>query len=131
MLFAELVATSAAVAATRSRAEKIAQLAALLARLAPDEIAAAVAFLSGELPSGRIGVGGATVARAAGAGGATSPTLAISDVERFLAAVLATVGAGSASARSQQIAAFFARATAAEADFLVRLLVGALRQGAL
>src|SRR5258706_14985946 len=99
MLFAELVATSAVVAATRSRAEKIAQLAALLARLAPDEIAAAVAFLSGELPGGRIGVGGATVARAAGPGGAAAPPLAIGAVRNRLRAVPPAVGAGPAAAR--------------------------------
>jgi DNA ligase-1 len=50
---------------------------------------------------------------------------------RFLDEVFATVGAGSAALRSQQIAAFFARATVAEADFLARLFVGGLRQGAL
>jgi ATP-dependent DNA ligase I len=131
MHFAELVATSAAVAATRSRAEKIARLAELLARLAPDEVRAAVAFLSGELPNGRIGVGWSTVARAVDSASAASPSLAIADIERFLDEVLATVGAGSAAQRARQIAAFFARATAAEAAFLTRLLVGELRQGAL
>jgi DNA ligase-1 len=131
MLFAELVATSAAVAATPKRVEKIARLAELLRRLAPHEIRAAVAFLSGELPTGRIGVGGSTLARAAATGSAASPELAIGDVAVFLGEVLATVGAGSAAARSRQIAAFTARATPAEADFLGRLLVGELRQGAL
>jgi DNA ligase-1 len=131
MLFADLVATSAAVAATPKRGEKIALLAELLRRLGLDEIGPAVAFLSGELPQGRIGVGWSTISRALAAGAAASPELAIGDVVQFLDQVLATVGAGSAAERSHRIAAFFARATDAEADFLARLLVGELRQGAL
>jgi len=131
MLFADLVAASAAVAATRKRGEKIARLAEALRRLAPDEVGPAVAFLSGELPHGRIGVGWSTISRTAAAGAADAPTLTIGDVARFLDEVLATVGAGSSAARLRQIESFLARATAAEADFLARLLVGELRQGAL
>jgi DNA ligase-1 len=131
MLFADLVATSAAVAATPKRAEKIARLAELLRRLDPSEIAPAVAFLAGELPTGRIGVGWSTIVRAHAADSAPAPELAIADVVRFLEDVLATVGEGSAAERSRRIAALFARATAPEADFLARLLVGELRQGAL
>src|SRR5437870_2410282 len=105
MLFADLVATSAAVAATPKRGEKIARLAELVRWLAPEEVAPAVAFLSGELPQGRIGVGGSAVSRALAASSAAAPTLAIGDVVRFLDEVLATVGAGSAAQRSRQIAA--------------------------
>ena len=128
MLFDDLVATSQAVAATPKRAEKIAQLAQLLARLAPGEVGAAVAFLSGELPTGRIGVGWATLVRAQAVGSAAAPELAIGDVARFLDELLAMVGEGSSAERARRIAAFFARATAREGDFLGRLLVGELRQ---
>jgi len=119
------------VAATRKRAEKIARLADAVRRLAPDEIGPGVAFLSGELPQGRIGVGWSMVSRAAAAGSSESPTLAIGDVARFLDEVLATVGVGSSASRQQQIASLTARATPGEVDFLKRLLVGELRQGAL
>lgn len=61
MLFADVVATSTALTATRARSAKTAALADLLVRLAPDETAAAVGFLVGEVRQGRIGVGGATV----------------------------------------------------------------------
>src|SRR5689334_259014 len=47
VLLADLVATSRLVAAASARLEKIALLAALLERLAPDEIAIAVGFLIG------------------------------------------------------------------------------------
>ena len=63
VLLADLVATSAAVASTRARSTKTAALAELLGRLAPDEIEAAVGFLTGEARQGRIGVGWATVFR--------------------------------------------------------------------
>ena len=131
MLFAELVATSIAVAATPKRAEKIARLAELLRRLDSEEIAVAVAFLSGELPTGRVGIGWSTLVRARAAGSAAAAELAIGDVVRFLDDVIAMVGEGSAGQRAQRIASFFARATEPEADFLARLLVGELRQGAL
>jgi DNA ligase-1 len=129
--FDELVATSQAVAATRKRAEKIARLAELIARFAPDEVAPGVAFLSGELPTGRIGVGWSTLVRARAAGSAAAPELVISDVVRFLDEMQATIGEGSSAQRSHRIASLFARATEREADFLARLLVGELRQGAL
>ena len=62
---------SAAVTATSARNAKIEQIAALLARVPPGEVTVAVAFLSGELLQGQIGVGYAAVGemlRAPGAG---------------------------------------------------------------
>ncbi|HLF39984.1 MAG TPA: ATP-dependent DNA ligase, partial [Acidimicrobiia bacterium] len=56
MLLAELVHTSEAVAATGVRRGKIDALASLLARLAPDEVEAAVAFLAGEPRQGEPGL---------------------------------------------------------------------------
>ena len=57
MLLNELVRTSAAVAGTRARRAKIAEIAALLATVPADEVPVAVAFLSGELRQRQIGVG--------------------------------------------------------------------------
>ena len=54
MLLAEVVATSAAVGATRSRKEKSAALAALLRDAGPAEVEAATAWLAGEPRQGRI-----------------------------------------------------------------------------
>ena len=61
MLLSDLVATSGAVGATRSRTAKVTALADLLSRLTPDEIEVAVGFLTGEPRQGRIGVGWATL----------------------------------------------------------------------
>ena len=57
MLLAELVETSASVATAPGRRVKIAEIAGLLGRVPPGEVAVAVAFLSGELRQRQIGVG--------------------------------------------------------------------------
>lgn len=135
--FAEVAATSAAVAATRSRTAKLAALAELIARLDVDEIEPAVAMLAGGARQGRIGVGWATVAGAAGpsadlaARAAAQPTLTVADIDHLIDRLAALEGEGSAGARRRELAAVFERATAAEADLLWRLLTGELRQGAL
>ncbi len=130
MLMAEVVATSDAVGSTRARSTKIAALAELLGRLAPDEIEAAVGFLTGEARQGRIGVGWATVFRL-DVTPAAMPTLAIADVDRALDQILVTTGSGSAAGREAILRTLLGQATPAEADFVRRLLVGELRQGAL
>ena len=66
MLFAEIVATSAAVTAASGRNAKRDALAGLLARLGPEEIEPAIGFLIGEPRQGRIGVGWRTIAGVAG-----------------------------------------------------------------
>jgi DNA ligase-1 len=130
VLFADLVATSTAVAATRARSTKSAALADLLARLAPEEIESAVGFLTGEPRQGRIGVGWATVYRLE-VEPAHTPSLTIGEIDRMLDRVQATIGSGSTAGRQQHLRAVFERATPDELDFLRRLLVGELRQGAL
>src|SRR5947209_20506187 len=62
MLLADVVATSAAVASTRSRNAKVESIAALLARCDDEEIVPVVGFLTGEPRQGRVGVGWATLA---------------------------------------------------------------------
>ena len=57
VLLAQLVATSAAVAATHSRKAKVTHLAEALSQLNAAEAPIAVAYLAGELPQGRVGVG--------------------------------------------------------------------------
>ena len=61
MRFAELAAVSAAVAGTSARNAKIELLAGALRGLAPDEIEAGTAYLSGELRQRQTGVGWSTL----------------------------------------------------------------------
>jgi DNA ligase-1 len=132
VLLADLVATSAAVASTRARNAKIERLAALLRQLAPDERAVGAAWLSGELPQKKIGVGWAMVREAA----ATTPLadaapLTVAEVDATLSAIAAAAGAGSGRQRKELLGRLFARATEAERAFVGNLVIGELRQGAL
>jgi DNA ligase-1 len=130
VLLADLVATSNAVASTRARSVKTAAIAELLGRLAPDEIEPAVGFLTGDARQGRIGVGWATVFKLDVAP-ARTPSLTIADVDRTLDRIQDTTGSGSSAGRQDILRDVFDRATQDEIDFLRRLLVGELRQGAL
>jgi ATP-dependent DNA ligase I len=129
MLLAELVEASNAVGATSSRLAKVERLAAVLASLAPDEVAAGVAFLSGELRQRQIGVGWAALRDLPPP--AAQPTLTVAEVDAAFERIGAIAGPGSQAARRTELTELFARATATESEFLRRLLGGELRQGAL
>jgi DNA ligase-1 len=135
MLLAEVVETSARVAATPARTAKIAALADLLRRLEPEEVEPAVGYLVGEPRQGRIGVGWATVAKAIasrrGPADSVAAGVTIADLDGVLTELAGTVGTGSVGARSQLIDSLLVRATQAEIDFIADLLTGGLRQGAL
>ena len=130
-LLAELVETSRRVAGTASRNAKIETLARFLRTLEPREIALGVSWLSGETRQGRSGVGYALLRDAGGVVAAAVPSLELLDVDAALQQIAASTGAGSKAQRIRLLAALLARATAEEHDFLARLLLGELRQGAL
>jgi DNA ligase-1 len=127
---AELVRASNQVAGTSSRLAKVAALADFLKRLAPEEVAIALPYLSGEIRQGRLSLGPAAVQRALGAP-AAGASLALADVDRAFAALKSVHGKGAGARRAALVSQLFAAATAEEQDFLLRLLVGELRQGAL
>jgi DNA ligase-1 len=131
MRLAELVAASRSVAETSGRLEKIDRLASLLKRLEPDEVEIAVAYLSGSTRQGRIGVGGAALSAAHDVATSSVETLDLLDVDAAFGRVAATSGGGSSAAKAAILRELFSRATRDEQDFLVRLLFGELRQGAL
>jgi DNA ligase 1 len=132
MQLAELVRASLAVASTPARLEKIALLAAILRALGPAERRAGVSWLAGDLPQGRIGVGWAALRAALGASPpAGAPSLSIAEVDAAFGQVADARGSGSAARRGRLLADLLARATEEERDFLIRLVGGELRQGAL
>jgi DNA ligase-1 len=131
MRFADLVQTSLAVAETRARSAKIERLAACLSKMDPEEITVGVAFLSGELTQGKIGLGYATVRGMAEGESAGPSDLELLDVDRRFGEIATVSGAGSSQKRTSLLADLFHRAGSAERDFLRRLIVGELRQGAL
>ncbi|PYT09083.1 MAG: ATP-dependent DNA ligase [Acidobacteria bacterium] len=131
MLLAEIASTSAAVAATRSRLEKVDLLMAALRRFAPEEIEVGSGYLAGVPRQGRMGLGWETLRDARGHGRASTPTLALLEVDAAFERIARTAGKGSAAERRKLLAELMSRATAAEQEFLIRLILGELRQGAL
>lgn len=129
MLLIDLARTSAAVAAESARLGKIAHLAELLARVGPDEAEIAIAYLSGELPQRQIGVGWRSLRDLPEPRQIATATL--TQVHSLLDRIKAQSGPGSQSARKALVTELFAATTRQEQSFLLRLLSGELRQGAL
>jgi DNA ligase-1 len=130
MLLAEIAQVSLDVAATSSRLAKTKRLAECLAAASPDEIGIAVAYLSGELPQGTVGVGWAAL-RDLPAAAQPPPTLEVLEVDAAVSRIQAISGKGSQAARREELGALFARATEPEQRLLLGLFLGELRQGAL
>jgi DNA ligase-1 len=129
-LLAAVVATSRQVAETRARSAKIRLLADSLRALDARELEIAVRYLSGDIPQGRIGIG-PSVLRGCIADAAPEPSLELLEVDRLLDELATIRGSGSGANRAAVLRSLFGRATRDEQQFLVRLLVGELRQGAL
>ena len=147
MLLRELVETSAKVAGSPGRKAKVGAIAELLAKVPPDEVPIAVAFLSGELTQRQIGVGYAALtdltpqartgpgdepgSASAGPGASTTPTLTLADTDATFEAIGAMLGPGSQAQRRAKLATLIGQATETERNFLFRLIAGDLGQGAL
>jgi DNA ligase-1 len=129
VLLIDVVTTSGAVAATRSRLAKVRALASLIAQ-AGGEAGPAVAFLSGTPRQGRTGVGYRTLYELA-VQPAASASLTVERTDEVLEELSVTSGKGSAQRRTELLTSLLEVATAAEQEFLRRLLTGELRQGAL
>src|SRR5205823_6421961 len=125
VLLAEIVATSAAVGGTAARSEKVDRLATTLRRLEPAEASVAVAYLSSQLRQRQIGVGYASMRDLPEP--AAEPSLTLAAVDSALERVARVAGKDSQNERRRQIVDLFARATAPEQHFLVRLIIGELR----
>ena len=93
-------------------------------------MAATIGLLVGEPRQGRIGVGWAT-AFGVDVAPAATPSLTVHDVDIAITELQHTIGSGSVGARDAILRALFTRATSAEADYLRRMFVGEMRQGAL
>lgn len=130
VLFAVLAAVSTTVGATRSRSAKVEALAACLQALAdeadPAALAAGVCFLAGRLRQGRLGIGPAAAAPLLGAPAAAGDPLTVGEVDAALEDFQRR-----RPRRADRLRPLFGRASAAERDYLLRLLIGEVRQGAL
>ena len=129
MLLADVVATSATVAATRSRKAKVAAIAALLVVASHDEVETVTAYVGGALRQRRTGLGWRGLSSLPSA--ASSPSLTVAEVHAAFDALADLSGSGSQAARSAAVADLFGRATESEQVWLRGVVTGAVRQGAL
>ncbi len=129
MLIADLVSTSATVAATRSRKAKVAALAEALAGAERSELPVVASYLAGSLLQRRTGLGWRGLRSLPEPAEDTS--LTVQEVHEAFDRLAALEGAGSQQARADAVAALFGRATAEEQRWLGGLVTGELRQGAL
>jgi DNA ligase 1 len=127
----DIVETSRRVGAASGRLEKIAHLAECLRQAGPGVVRTVVGLLSGVPPQGRIGIGYATLRAARSESASAHPSLTVADLGTALDRYVSIRGKGSAAERARLLHELFGRATEAEQDFLARLLLGELRQGAL
>jgi DNA ligase 1 len=136
MNLAELAAASERVAAAAGRNDKANLLADVLRRIDRTEIPFAVASLSGRTRQGRIGIGYVAIraaldtARRPDPSGGADP-LTLLDVDRAFDELAIVKGRGSAQARARILTDLFSRAGESERSFIVRVLLGDVRQGAL
>lgn len=131
MKLVDVVAVSTAVGATSSRVAKRTALAESIRAADEAELPVVVAWLSGELPQGRIGVGWRSLVAQRAIGSAADATLSVLDVDARFTELAALAGAGSTAARAATLGEIFRTATESEQNFLTRLISGELRQGAL
>jgi DNA ligase-1 len=129
MLFHKVVDCSTTIRSTSSRLAKIASLSELLAETPPSQVPLVVAYLSGELPQGKIGVGYSLV-HAIEASPTATPALDLTDVDNTFTEIAAISGEGSQARRRQILSDLMEMATGPEQTLLRGLILGELRQGA-
>ncbi|MEV7396957.1 ATP-dependent DNA ligase [Aeromicrobium sp. NPDC092404] len=132
MLLADVVDTSAAVAATRSRTAKVAAIAELLRRVAdsePDAVPVVTSYVSGTLRQRRTGLGWRSLQELPEP--AEQATLEVAEVDAAFDRIAELTGAGSQLARAGATRDLFGRATADEQRWLRGIVTGEVRQGAL
>jgi DNA ligase 1 len=132
VLFADLAATSVAVAATSGRRAKVALLAGALKALAesgdPQTVQAGSAYLAGEMRQRTIGVGWASLRDLPPP--APVASLTVRDLDNRFAELATVGGAGSQARRRTLVQDLYAAATAEEQRLLNGIISGEVRQGA-
>src|SRR5689334_23246689 len=91
----------------------------------------AVAFLSGSYRQQKLNIGYAALQAASSGESSETAVLELTDVDRAFERIAQVVqGKGSTGERQRLLRELFSRATSAEQEFLFRLVIGELRQGA-
>jgi DNA ligase-1 len=131
MELARLVNLVDRVRATSRKGGKVGLIAEVLAPARGREAELVALYLTGRLPQGRVGIGWRTLeaARAEGAAVGDPPTLL--EVDEVLDALARDRGAGSTERRKAALRGLLGRTDEEGRRFLMQLLLGEVRQGAL
>ncbi|MDN0200213.1 ATP-dependent DNA ligase [Streptomyces sp. S.PNR 29] len=129
MLLTRLARVSREVAATSARSRKIALLAQLFRDAEAEDVPVVIPYLAGRLPQGRLGVGWKVLGRRVEP--ADGPTLTVREVDARLTELGRVSGPGSQAERSRLVGELMGAATEEEQRFLLGLITGEVRQGAL
>ncbi|MFE1249809.1 ATP-dependent DNA ligase [Streptomyces sp. NPDC058735] len=129
MLLHRLARVSQEVAATSARSRKTALLAELFRDAEAEDVPIVIPYLAGRLPQGRIGVGWKVLGRPVAP--AAEPGLTVREVDARLSELAEVSGPGSQAERTRLVGALMGAATEEEQRFLLGLLTGEVRQGAL
>ncbi|MFH8803309.1 ATP-dependent DNA ligase [Streptomyces sp. NPDC017936] len=129
MLLTRLADVSREVAAASARSRKIALLAELFRDAEADEVPLVIPYLAGRLPQGRLGVGWKVLGRPVAPAG--EPSLTVREVDARLTELGKVAGPGSQAERARVVGELMGAATEQEQRFLLGLITGEVRQGAL
>ncbi|MGA5037382.1 ATP-dependent DNA ligase [Streptomyces capoamus] len=129
MLLTRLAQVSREVAATAARSRKTALLAELFRDAEADDVPIVIPYLAGRLPQGRLGVGWKVLGRTVPP--AAEPSLTVREVDARLSELGKVSGPGSQAERTRLVGELMGAATEEEQRFLLGLLTGEVRQGAL
>src|SRR2546430_1481291 len=131
MELARLVEVVSRVRATTRKTEKVGLLADFLRQTHDKETELAALYLSGSLPQGKIGVGWRMTEEAMPQRSVGGGPLTLLEVDQTFESIAVQRGSGSSGRKSQALRGLFERAGEEEREFVVRLLMGEVRQGAL
>jgi DNA ligase-1 len=132
MLFLkDLVDISEKVGTTPKKKEKVSLLAQFFRRAREKEISLAAFYLSGELPQGRLGIGWAMLQEASKGWSFQPNPLSLIDLDLSLESIAQEKGSGSSRRKVQNLREVLSRSTEREKEFLAKLIMGEIRQGAL
>lgn len=129
MLLVTLARVSREIASTSARSRKTALLAELFRSAGPDDVPIVIPYLAGRLPQGRIGIGWSLLREPVAP--AAEPTLTVGGVDSALTGFAGVSGPGAQARRGRLVRELMAAATDEEQRFLIGLLTGEVRQGAL
>ncbi|MCX4760305.1 ATP-dependent DNA ligase [Streptomyces sp. NBC_01275] len=129
MLLTRLADVSREVAAASARSRKIALLAELFRDAEADDVPIVIPYLAGRLPQGRLGVGWKALSRPVDP--AAAPTLTVREVDALFTELGRVSGPGSQAERARLVGELMGAATEEEQRFLLGLITGEVRQGAL